>query len=118
MLLTSLMYSTNSFVCSFNRNNSLLILASMPYHVWRCKIAHNKLAVALFDPINDSLSDFSDTHFRLKVICGNFRRGNHLPLFIYKGDFSSAIKKKSNMCILFRFCNVKLRTAKLGQMLC
>jgi hypothetical protein len=71
------------------------------YHIWWCKVAHDELMIALLDQFSDFIGHPLHRHFWLFVVCRDFRRGNHMPLFILILLLNSAVEEERNVSILF-----------------
>ena len=73
------------------------------HHIWRGKVAHDKLVRSLFNLLCDFLRHAVCRHFRLLVVGGNFGAGDELAVFTIKLLLDTTIEEEGYVSILFGF---------------
>ena len=81
----------------------------MTHHITVGIVHHDEIEFLGVDSLNQLVFHFVSAHFRLQVVCGNFRRRNEDALFRIVRSFTTTVEEESHVSILFRFGNMKLR---------
>ncbi len=75
----------------------------MADHVAVGVVDHDHVVTLVFDRIDDTVSHFRRTHFRLQVVGGDFRRRDQNALFAWERFFTATGKEESDVCVFFGF---------------
>lgn len=83
-----------------------------------CEIEDQHVVNALVEFLREAfVRDEIRAHFRLKVVSGDFGRGDDDAGFAFDGRFQLGVEKEGDVRILFRFRNVQLLHAQRGNIL-
>src|SRR5690606_23505347 len=92
-----------AFVHGFTSYYRSLKNPGVAYHIGIGKIKTDKIGAMILDLRDDFISYFISTHFRFKVISGNFWRITHDPFLSFERLFPSTRKEKGDVGIFLGF---------------
>lgn len=115
VLLARLENVANGLVSLSHTFNGSLVNTSVSDHIRRREIVHDKLELALADTLSNLLTHSGSAHLRLEIVCGDARRGDHIPLFTGELLLDTTVEEKGNVSVFFGLGDVALLDALLSE---
>jgi hypothetical protein len=72
------------------------------YHVWRGKVAHDKVVLVRLDNLGDFVGDALHAHLGLLVVSGDLWRGDHESLLLVELLLDTAVEEERDVGVFLR----------------